>query len=74
MSVTERLHLPFAYAVTMVELEQSSGAIKVTKEMGGGTRQVLEMQLPALLCIQSGILPLGYIPVRRHSWGHAVSP
>lgn len=65
ISVAERLAIPFAYAVTKVETGQSSGSITVTKERGSGVYQVLELPLPALLCMQSGTTPLSYTAVRK---------
>lgn len=57
-----KLGIPYAYGVTQVEL-LDPGQVRVVKEMGGGTYQELEVSLPALLCIQSGIRPVDYIPV-----------
>ena len=65
ISIAVRLGLPFAYAVTKVELGPSSEIVKVTKEVGGGVEQVLEIPLPALLCIQSGVRSLSYTSVRK---------
>lgn len=61
----ERLGLPSAYAVTKIEATAHSTVVRVTKELGGGTSQVLDIALPALLCVQSGIQPLSYAPVAR---------
>jgi electron transfer flavoprotein beta subunit len=63
--IAERLRLPYAYAVTDIEAGESTERIKVTKEIGGGTMEVLDIPLPALLCIQAGIQPMSYVPVRR---------
>jgi len=65
ISVAERLGVPFAYAVTKVEAGQSSKTIRATKERGGGLHQVLEITLPALLCIQSGTRSPSYTAVRK---------
>ena len=63
--IAERLRVPYAYAVTDIEAGEAPDRIKVTKEIGGGTMQVLDMPLPALLSIQEGIQPISYVPVRR---------
>ena len=67
VSIAVRLGLPFACAVTKVEPEVSSRKVTVTREMEGGLKQVLEMPLPALLCIEPGILPLSYVAINRLS-------
>lgn len=58
-----RLELPFAYAVTEVEVRDGGGAVRITKELGGGVSQVIDIALPAVLCIQSGIRRLSYPPL-----------
>ena len=63
--IAERLQLPYAYAVTGIEPESTSSSVKVTKEIGGGMRQVLELPMPALLCVQQGSTPLSYVPVKK---------
>lgn len=65
VSLAERLGMPFAYAVTKVEKGGEEGTLKITKEMGGGVEQVLEMSLPALMCIQVGIVPVSYTSLRK---------
>lgn len=55
-----KLGLPNAYAATRVEASATPGTVRVTKELGGGVQQVLEMALPAVLCVQSGVQPLSY--------------
>ncbi len=64
VAVAERLGVPFAYGITEVEFRQSQSRVTVTKEVGGGVKEILEIPLPALLCIQTGIAPLRYVPVR----------
>lgn len=63
--VAEMLGLPSAYAVTKVEPGQGPGTLKVTKELGGGVGQVIEITLPALLCMQTSTTPLSYVPLRK---------
>jgi len=58
------LGLPFAYSV--VDIEMAGGnAIKVRKELGGGRHAEVELLLPALLCVQTGIQPLTFVPPAR---------
>ena len=65
VSVAEILGLPFAYAVTEVEPGEGEGTLKVTKELGRGIKQVIEITLPALLCMQTGTAPLSFVPFRK---------
>jgi electron transfer flavoprotein beta subunit len=58
------LDLPFAYAVVGVEVKDDK-TIVVQKELGGGRTANVELQLPALLCIQTGIQPLTFVPPAR---------
>jgi electron transfer flavoprotein beta subunit len=65
VSFAERLGLPFAYAVTKVEVTDDTETVSIKKEMGGGVEQMVEISLPALLCIQTGIVPMRYAPLRE---------
>ena len=58
------LDLPFAYSVVNVELA-GNNAVKVRKELGGGRFADVELPLPALLCVQTGIQTLSYVPPAR---------
>lgn len=58
------LDLPFAYAVVGVDVKDPK-TIAVKKELGGGRNADVELQLPALLCIQTGIQPLTFVPPAR---------
>lgn len=62
--VAEKLGLPYAYAVTEV-VQESPGIIKVKKELGGGRNAYMRLKLPAVLCIQTGIQTLTYVPPAR---------
>ncbi len=53
------LKIPYAFAVTGIET-RDKGRLVVTKEIGGGATKKLEVQLPAVLSVQSGIRPLTY--------------
>jgi electron transfer flavoprotein beta subunit len=59
-----KLELPFAYAVVGVEVIDDK-TIKARKELGGGRYADVELKLPALLCIQTGIQPLTFVPPAR---------
>lgn len=64
ITVADRLGIPFAYAVVDVQVTNSS-TIRVRKELGGGRCAHVELSLPALLCVQTGIRPLTYVPSAR---------
>lgn len=56
---------PFVFAATAVEASGEK-SIAVERELGEGKVQRLEVDLPAVLAVQSGICPLTYAPpVRR---------
>ncbi|MBI4489251.1 MAG: hypothetical protein HY694_09220 [Deltaproteobacteria bacterium] len=55
------LRIPFCFAVTGIELV-SKDRLVVTKEVGGGASQKVEIELPVVLAIQPGIRPLSYPP------------
>lgn len=57
-----KLGLPFAYAVTAIDARLNLGWVRIRKELGAGVYQVLDIRLPATLCVQSGIQPLKYTP------------
>ena len=64
IAIAEQLGVPFAYAVVDVQAGKS-GAVIVRKELGGGRYARVELSLPALLCVQTGIQPLTYVPPAR---------
>ena len=64
IAVAHRLGVPFAYAVVDVQVTDSS-TVRVRKELGGGRYAHVELSLPALLCVQTGIQPLTYVPPAR---------
>lgn len=64
IAVANRLGIPFAYAVVEVQLTNGS-TLRVRKELGGGRYAHVELFLPALLCVQTGIRPLTYVPPAR---------
>jgi len=58
------LGLPFAYAVVGIEVPDGTTII-ARKELGGGRFADVGLQLPALLCVQTGIQPLTFVPPAR---------
>jgi len=56
--MAERLGIP--HATIVMELEKTEGGIRVKRELEDGWFQWVEMPLPALLTIQSGISKLRY--------------
>ena len=64
IAAASQLGLPFAYAVVGVDVIDD-GTIRARKELGGGRYADVELQLPALLCIQTGIQPLTFVPPAR---------
>ncbi|MBI4331716.1 MAG: electron transfer flavoprotein subunit beta/FixA family protein [Chloroflexi bacterium] len=64
-SIAGRLGSPFAYGVVEIKPGERAGTVRVTKEVGGGVKQILEMSLPAVLAIQSGIVPLTSVSLRK---------
>jgi electron transfer flavoprotein beta subunit len=58
------LEMPFSYAVVAVEVCQNN-TVKARKELGSGRYAEIELMLPALLCVQTGIQPLTFVPPAR---------
>ncbi len=58
--MAEVLGIPHATIIMEIELEESGGRIRVKRELEEGWFQTVEMPLPALLTIQSGISKLRY--------------
>ncbi len=56
--LAEALHLP--HATLIMEIEKVAGAVRVKRELEDGWFQHVELPLPALLTIQSGISKLRY--------------
>jgi electron transfer flavoprotein beta subunit len=60
VSLAERLGLPYAFAVTRVQFDGEQKRVQVVTELGGGIQEELDISLPAVLAIQSGIAALTY--------------
>jgi len=58
--LAEALHMSVAYAVVEI-CHLDSQRVQLKKELGGGRKAELIVKLPAVLCVQSGILPLSYV-------------
>lgn len=59
VALAQRLGLPHASIVTHIEIEE--GRAKVRRELEGGLEELLEVKLPALLTIQTGINEPKYV-------------
>jgi electron transfer flavoprotein beta subunit len=64
IATANQLGIPFSYAVVAVERCENS-TVTVRKELGGGRYAQIELMLPALLCVQTGIQPLTFVPPAR---------
>lgn len=64
-SLAERLGLAYAFAVTKVQFGGDQRVVKVVAELGGGIQEELEVSLPAVLAIQSGIATLTYAALAK---------
>jgi electron transfer flavoprotein beta subunit len=56
---------PFVFAATAIEAAQAGTWVNVERELGEGRIQQLEVELPAVLGMQTGICPLTYAPPAR---------
>jgi len=65
VSLAVKLGIPFVYAVTNILTVDYQRMIRIIKELGGGIGQVMEISLPALLCIQSGAVPRTYTSTQK---------
>ena len=65
ISTAERLGIPFVYSVREIKRGETPGTLVVSKELGGGITQIVEVKLPALLCVQACSIPLSLVSVTR---------
>jgi len=65
ISAAGKLGIPFVYSVREIKRGESPGTIVVAKELGNGVTQIVEVSLPALLCVQACSIPLRYISVAK---------
>ncbi len=73
VSIAQQLDLAFAFAVTAIA-KDGDHSIKVRKELGGGRNAEVRLPLPALVCIQTGIQTLNYVPPARLMRARATPP
>lgn len=65
IATAEKLGIPFVYSVREIKPGESGGTLIVSKELGGGTTQMVAVRLPALLCVQACSIPLSLVSVTR---------
>jgi len=65
ISTAEKLGIPFVYSVREIKHGESENTLLVSKELGGGITQMVEIKLPALLCVQACSIPLSLVSVTR---------
>jgi electron transfer flavoprotein beta subunit len=65
VATAEMLGIPFIFAATKIEVIQEHNTAIVTKELGNAVTETLEISLPALICVQTGIQKLTYTPVAK---------
>ncbi len=63
IGLAEVLGIPVITAVTEIRADPGAKVATVIRELGGGFKEELEIDLPCLLTIQFGIRPLRYTPV-----------
>lgn len=65
VTIAEMLDIPFAYAVLEIMPGEGENSIRISKELGSGKTMREEIELPALVCFQTGTEPPGFVPVRK---------
>ena len=63
--LAEAMGAPFVFAATFIEVSQDRRSLRVERELGEGRLQTLEVDLPAVVAVQTGICPLTYAPAAR---------
>lgn len=63
IGLAEALGIPAVTAVTEIRASPGEKVATVMRELGGGFKEEIEVDLPCLLTIQFGIRPLRYTPV-----------
>ncbi len=64
VSLAERLGWPHATVVTKLEMLEGGRKARISREIGGGVLQIMEVRLPAVFTIQLGIYKLRYASMR----------
>jgi electron transfer flavoprotein beta subunit len=62
--LAERLGIPHSTIIMDVQVQEGGQALRIKRELEGGWFQWIEMPLPALLTIQSGINQLRYATLK----------
>jgi electron transfer flavoprotein beta subunit len=65
LRIAEILNIPFAYAVTEVIPGEEDKTIQMIKEVGAGLKQKEVLNMPALLCVQTGNTPTSFVPFKK---------
>lgn len=63
ISLAEKLGIPVVSAVTKINMDPTRRVATVTRELGSGLSEELEVDLPCLFTIQFGIRPVRYTPI-----------
>lgn len=63
IALAEALDIPVVSAVTQITVDLGKRIATVTRELGGGFKEEIEVDLPCLLTIQFGIRPVRYTSV-----------
>ena len=64
IAIANRLQVPFVFGVNSLALSKDN-VVRVKKEYGGGSSHILDITLPALLCIQAGTRRLTSVPAAK---------
>jgi electron transfer flavoprotein beta subunit len=63
VALADALDIPAVTAVIDIKLDPAARVARVTRELGGGYREEIEVDLPCLFTIQFGIRPVRYTSV-----------
>jgi electron transfer flavoprotein alpha/beta subunit len=63
VALADALCLPVITAVSEIRVDAAHKTATVTRELGAGFKEELEVDLPCLLTVQFGIRPVRYTPV-----------
>lgn len=63
LALADALDIPAVTAVVDIKLDPAARVARVTRELGGGYREEIDVDLPCLLTIQFGIRPVRYTSV-----------
>ena len=63
--LASRMGLPYCFGVVDLDVQGSPGRVRVTKEIGGGSRQIVDVILPAVLSMQLEPAQAPYVPIAK---------